>query len=181
MTSQTSLLGAAGEFFVMSELLRRGYIAALAPAGVPNADIIVADQSGQRLCSIQVKTRRDIGSDGGWHMNEKHEAGFSDQLFFVFVDLGKLPTDRPKTFVVPSQTVAKAVGETYKYWLHKPGKGGKAHKAHTMRRLCPDYSFMYGDDRHPTYSGPWLEHYQDKWLLLPLSADQSLLEITEVS
>jgi hypothetical protein len=41
--SDTSLLGAAGEHFVMSELLRRGYIAALAPRGAPNADIVVTD------------------------------------------------------------------------------------------------------------------------------------------
>ena len=40
----------------MSELLRRGYIAALAPEGVPNIDILVTDVKGARLCSIQVKT-----------------------------------------------------------------------------------------------------------------------------
>jgi hypothetical protein len=68
MASQSTLLGAAGEHFVMSEMLRRGYIAALAPQGVPNADIVVTDIEGTRLCSLQVKTRRDIGSDGGWHM-----------------------------------------------------------------------------------------------------------------
>jgi hypothetical protein len=71
MASQSTLLGAAGEHHVMAELLRRGYIAALAPIGVPNADIIVTDVEGSRLCSIQVKTRRDIGSDGGWHMKAK--------------------------------------------------------------------------------------------------------------
>jgi hypothetical protein len=46
----------------MAELLRRGYIASLAPAGVPNADIVVTDVEGGRLCSIQVKTRRDIAT-----------------------------------------------------------------------------------------------------------------------
>jgi hypothetical protein len=46
---------------------------ALAPQGVPNADIVVTDIEGSRLCWIQVKTRQDLGSDGGWHMNAKHE------------------------------------------------------------------------------------------------------------
>ena len=46
--SHTSLLGAAGEYYVMSELLQRGYIAALAPQGVPNVDIVVTDLSGNR-------------------------------------------------------------------------------------------------------------------------------------
>ena len=68
MASASTLLGAAGEYYVMSQLLRRGFIAALAPVGVPNADIIVTDDLGDRLCAIQVKSRRDIGADGGWHM-----------------------------------------------------------------------------------------------------------------
>ena len=68
MPSQSTLLGAAGEHHVMTELLRRRYIAALAPHGMPNADIVVTDIEGSRLCAIQVKTRRAIGSDGGWHM-----------------------------------------------------------------------------------------------------------------
>src|SRR5258707_963237 len=88
MPSQTSLLGAAGEHYVMSELLRRGYIAALAPQGVPKADIIVCDVEGTRLCSIQVKTRRERGRDGGWHMKDKHEKLRSDTLFYCFVDFG---------------------------------------------------------------------------------------------
>jgi hypothetical protein len=36
-----------------------------------------------------VKTRRDIGSDGGWHMKAKDENIRSDQLFYCFVDFGK--------------------------------------------------------------------------------------------
>ena len=89
MTSQSTLLGAAGEHFVMSELLWRGYIAALAPQGVPNADIVVTDITSSHLCTIQVKTRRDLGSDGGWHMKEKHEKIRSDRLFYCLVDFGK--------------------------------------------------------------------------------------------
>ena len=33
----------------MSQLLRRGLIAALAPAGIPRADIVVTDDVGERL------------------------------------------------------------------------------------------------------------------------------------
>src|SRR5688572_15316827 len=46
MASATTLLGAAGEYHVMTELLRRGYIAALAPHAVPSADIIASDLEG---------------------------------------------------------------------------------------------------------------------------------------
>lgn len=75
MVAASTVLGAAGEHYVMSLLLRHGFIAALAPVGVPNTDIVVTDDIGDRLCAIQVKTRVDKDSDGGWHMSEKHDLG----------------------------------------------------------------------------------------------------------
>ena len=88
MPSQSSLLGAAGEHYVLCQLLRCGYIAALAPLGVLNADILITDLHGQRLVAIRVKTRRNIGVDKGWHMKPKHEALVSDSLFYCFVNFG---------------------------------------------------------------------------------------------
>lgn len=67
-----TLIGAAAEHYVMSQLLMRGCIAALAPTGAPFADIIVSDLDARILCALQVKARTS-GSDGGWHMSEKHE------------------------------------------------------------------------------------------------------------
>ena len=84
MVSASSLVGAAGEYFVMSQLLRRGLIAALAPVGVPNCDIVVTDEIGDRLCAVQVKTRNNTGADGGWHMGKKHESLTSPSLFYCF-------------------------------------------------------------------------------------------------
>src|SRR5271170_7099563 len=135
MHSQSTLLGAAGEHYVMAELLRRGYIAALAPQGVPNADILVTDVEGARLCSIQVKTRRDIGSDGGWHMKGKHEATRAERLFYCFVDFGKSPSDQPIVHVLPSALVAEVLQRSHRKWLATPGKKGQAHKDGSMRRL----------------------------------------------
>lgn len=71
MPFQSTLLGPAGAHHIMAELLRRGYIAALAPEGVPAVDIIVTDVKGARLCSIQVKTRRDIWF--GWRLAHEGE------------------------------------------------------------------------------------------------------------
>jgi hypothetical protein len=87
--SNSTVLGAAGEHYVMCQLLRRGLIAALAPVGVPNTDIVVTDDIGDRMCAVQVKTRVEKGSDGGWHMSVKHESVQSDTLFYAFVDFGK--------------------------------------------------------------------------------------------
>jgi hypothetical protein len=170
MTSQSTLLGAAGEYFVMSELLRRGYIAALAPQGVPNADIVVTDVSSSHLCTVQVKTRRDIGSDGGWHMKEKHESIRSDRLFYCFVDFGKSPSDRPSVHVIPSGVVAETLSTSHKQWLSKPGRKGQAHKDGPMRRLKPDYAKDFSNTTNP-YPDGWLDRYRDAWDLLKLSPD----------
>ncbi|MGE0108157.1 MAG: hypothetical protein AB7S81_00090 [Bdellovibrionales bacterium] len=167
MASDTTLLGAAGEYYVMSELLRRGFIAALAPQGAPNTDIVVTDLEGHRLCSIQVKTRRQIGADGGWHMRPKHEEITGDRLFYCFVDLGKDSSDIPQLFIVPSKIVADVLRTTHRYWLKKPGKNGRVHKDSQVRRLLPSYSNLYGDEKTP-YKDGWLEKFRNNWTLLGL-------------
>lgn len=167
MASATSLLGAAGEHFIMCELLRRGYIAALAPEGVPNTDIVVTDLTGDRLCTVQVKSRRDIGADGGWHMKAKHEGLVGEKLFYCFVDFGKSPDARPSVFVMPSQIVAKVLSEAHMAWLANPGKGGRQRKQTAMRRLVPDYAYAYRPNPNPLPLG-WMDQYRDAWHLLGL-------------
>lgn len=167
--SPSSLLGAAGEHYVMSQLLRRGLIAALAPVGVPTADIVVTDDVGERACAIQVKTRRQLGSDGGWHMKAKHEGIRGASLFYVFLsfpnDVGALPD----AFVVPSGVVAKVLHISHQTWLARPGRKGQPHKDGEMRRFLPDYSHL---DLADNYGPAWLEPYRDAWG--QLRADASL-------
>jgi hypothetical protein len=167
MPSQSTLLGAAGEHHIMAELLRRGYIAALAPQGVPNADIVVTDIEGSRLCSIQVKTRRALGSDGGWHMKAKHEGILGERLFYCFVDFGSTTEDRPVVHVLPSGLVAEVLKKSHQVWLATPGKKGQPHKDGPMRRLLPDYARIFGDGENP-YPLGWLDQFRDSWHLLKL-------------
>jgi hypothetical protein len=153
----STILGAAGEHYVMCQLLRRNMIAALAPTGVPNTDIVVTDRLGDRLCAIQVKVRRDIGSDGGWHMGQKHETLTSPNLFYCFVDFGKALTDPPRTWVVPSETVATFVRATHQDWLSTPGKHGQERNDSTFRRFMPAYEPLSG------YNAGWLDCYFENW------------------
>jgi hypothetical protein len=180
MPSQSTLLGAAGEHYVMTELLRRGYIAALAPQGVPNVDIIVTDRDGGRLCSIQVKTRRDIGTDGGWHMKDKHERQSKDRLFFCFVDFGKNQDTRPVVFVIPSSKVAEVLRASHRKWLSTPGMRGQAHKDTVMRRMMPDYTRVFGTNDNP-YPKGWLDPYRGAWHLLDLEPSELDNPSTELS
>jgi hypothetical protein len=161
--SPSSLLGAAGEHYVMSQLLRRGFIAALAPVGVPTADIIVTDDIGDRVCAIQVKTRRELGSDGGWHMKAKHEGIRGASLFYVFLSLPTETKRLPDTFVVPSGIVAETLYTAHRAWLARPGRGGRPHRDGPMRRLLPDYS---KEGMEKTHGPDWLETYRDAWGLL---------------
>lgn|ERR1043166_4329826 len=159
MSSNSTILGAAGEHYVMCQLLRRDLIAALAPTGVPNADIIVTDKIGDQLCAVQVKVRRDIGRDGGWHMKAKHEGIVSSKLFYCFVDFGQKLSDQSKCWVVPSDTVAYVLKTSHRNWLATPGVNGP-HKDGDMRRFLPSYA------RHgmaSQYDTGWLDPYFENW------------------
>lgn len=162
MVSATSLTGAAGEHFVMSELLRRGLIAALAPAGVPNCDIVVTDDIGDRLCAVQVKTRNSTGADDGWHMRKKHETLISPTLFYCFVDFAAHKYTAPFTYVVPAPIVGKALAECHQAWLHQPGKQGQQRNDSDFRRFLPDYTHLDMGQ----YETGWLEPYREAWHLL---------------
>lgn len=162
MVSASTLTGAAGEYYVMSQLLRRGYIAALAPAGVPNCDIVVTDEIGDRLCAVQVKTRNNLGADGGWHMRRKHEELDSPTLFYCFVDFGEEAAHAPVTWVVPAAVVARALSECHQAWLAQPGKKGQPHKDNDMRRFLPGYDHLPVD----SYRNGWLSPYREAWDLL---------------
>jgi hypothetical protein len=160
----STILGAAGEHYVMYQLLRRNMIAALAPAGVPNADIVVTDKLGDRLCAVQVKVRRDIGSDGGWHMGQKHEALTSPNLFYCFVDFGRSVTDQPKTWVLPSAIVAKSLDDIHKDWLRTLGAKGQQRNDSNFRRFMPEYRPL------SDYKMGWLDLYFENWSSLEVAS-----------
>jgi hypothetical protein len=159
----STILGAAAEHYVMCQLLRRGKIAALAPAGVPDADIIVSDRVGSTLAAVQVKARRDIGADGGWHMKPKHEGMVRDLLFYCFVDFGRSLDTPPKCWVLQSAIVAKALTTSHKAWLAIPGRGGRPHQHSDVRRLLPHYPQLAHD---PNFTTGWLDRYLEGWDLI---------------
>jgi len=49
------LIGNAGEYYVVAELLKRGIVAALAPRNAPSFDILTT--RGNRTVKIRVKTK----------------------------------------------------------------------------------------------------------------------------
>lgn len=149
----TQLTGAAGEHLVLSRLLSRGFLAAQAPRGTRKADILVNFLEGESHCLIQVKSRQS-GSDGGWHMQEKHESALDPDLFYCFVDF---QPEHPEVFVIPSSVVGPALKVDHQTWLETPGKSGQRHNPTKLRRLRP---LMFG------MSENWIERYKENWDLI---------------
>lgn len=155
--TDTTLTGAAGEHLVLSRLLQRGIVAAQAPEGVRLVDILVTFLDGREPWLIQVKSRQ-FGSDGGWHMQEKHEHIVEPNILYCFVDFE--PED-PSVYVVPASVVAEVLRVDHQTWLDTPGKNGRQHKENKMRRLKP---------RPNGYPAGWLDEYRERWDLISDSA-----------
>lgn len=155
---EKSLIGPAGEHYCLAQLLRRGILAAAAPPGVPDIDLLILSVDGQSTrATVQVKTRT-YGSDGGWHMKAKHERVVSDRLFYAFVDF---EPEVPVVYTVPSRKVADVLRTQHEVWLRTPGRGGRPHNDHGMRRLRPAYDFPV-DGAEPG----WMEPYREAWDLI---------------
>ena len=158
----STILGAAAEHYVLCQLLRRNMTAGLAPAGAPRADIIVSDADCGKLAAIQVKARRDIGSDHGWHMKAKHEEISEKLLFYCFVDFGSSLISSPQAWIVPSEVVARVLRIAHQTWLATPGQRGQARNDNAMRRFVPSYHKLGLAE----YSEGWLNPYLEAWHLI---------------
>jgi len=142
------LAGVSGEYFVAAELSRRGYISSVTLKNTKGIDILVTNESATKTIGIQVKTNQNDRK--AWVLNSKAEEFYSDDLFYVFVNLvavGKLP----EYYIVPSKIVADTVKAGHKAWLDTPGKNGQEHNDNPMR--------MFEDKE---------QKYRDKWDTLKL-------------
>jgi hypothetical protein len=162
MIGRTATLAAAGEYYVLFRLLQKGFIAALAPRGVPHTDIIVSDDVGDKLSAIQVKTCSGSGGDMAWHMSKKHETIIHSTLFYCFVDVGDSPDSLPVCYIVPSKKVARVLIESHLHWYNTPGRKGQQRNQTEMRRFMPDYGYM-GFKKYPA---GWLDKFRENWGVL---------------
>ncbi|HVP65836.1 MAG TPA: hypothetical protein VMT17_01080 [Anaeromyxobacteraceae bacterium] len=152
-----SFIASAGEHFVLYKLHSLDLLAAAAPRGFRDVDIIVLMPDQTVAASVQVKTRRH-GSSGGWPMSEKHESLLLPNLFYCFVDL---EPSEPVTYVLPCKTVADFLTKAHAAWLASPGKHGQQHNETSMRQLTPTCRYNLAG-----YKGRWLDKYREKWSLI---------------
>jgi hypothetical protein len=147
----TALVSAAGEYYVMTQLLLRGALAALTPRGAKDTDILVTSMDGRVVAEVQVKARSGR-SGNGWRMSEKNEA-FRDRLFYCFVDFGHA-SDWP-IYVMHSEVVATYLRETHRTWLETPGRRGQQRNDWSGRFISPDKP-----------RPKWLDEHRDRWELI---------------
>ena len=146
------MTGLAGAYFVAAELSQRGYIATVTSRNTEGIDILASNVDGSKTISIQVKTsgaKQRERFTRSWILNKKNETLFSDNLFFVFVDL-KSSNEKPDFYIVPSLNVAGYVKQTHADWLAKPGRTGKSHTDTDMRLF-------------EIYDEATAAKYQNKW------------------
>ena len=146
------MIGIAGAHYVAAELSQLGYIATVTSRNTEGIDLLASSSDGSKIVSIQVKTSGPENRKSysrRWMLQEKHENVFSDNLFYVFVDL-KPGNDKPDFYVVPSLHVAKYIKERHEQWLKEPStRTGKMHNENPMR------NFKIDEKIAPQYLNRW--------------------------
>ena len=88
--------GHAGEYFVMGELLRRGFDPQHADRNTKGYDVLVGDPTEATLRKVQVKTVRS----GGWFVDHSHFRGALLDQVTIYVLLGKENAKKPVRFFI---------------------------------------------------------------------------------
>jgi hypothetical protein len=132
VTTDKALIRAAGEHAVVSELSRRGALAALVAEGARGVDVLAS--KGSARVTIPVKTRRRRG--GSWPVQNLSE----DADFSVLVLLGE-PNEY---WIIPTRELMAVVREGHELWVRTPGRNGRPHN--------PNSPMMVGLPRWPRSS-----------------------------
>jgi hypothetical protein len=128
------LIGNAGEYYVMAELLKRGIIAALAPRNAPSFDILAT--RGNRTVRIRVKTKSQEYPI--WQYSVKKDGSIFRDLsknrdFTVLVDLAMATKDL-KFYIVSTYQINKWLKKDFKEWVKTPGKNNRPHNPENKKR-----------------------------------------------
>lgn len=150
-----TLIGNAGEYYVVAELLKRGIVASLAPRNAPGFDVLAT--KGHFTTRIRVKTKSEQYDIWQWTVKPDGTI-FRDLLansdFTVLVNLTRKTCDL-EFFIVPTQVLHSWLVRRFTTWLNTPGKNGRPHSASNKKRHL---SFR-------EHAGE-LERYRDNWAIL---------------
>ena len=150
-----TLIGNAGEYYVVGELLKRDVIAALAPRNAPGFDILAT--KGNKTVKIRVKTKSEKYDI--WQYSAKKDGSIFRDLSDKndFTVLVHLATDHREMafFIVPTKIINRWLVKDFDKWLRTPGKKGKPHSPGSPKRNLP----------YSEYEKP-LKKYSENWDIL---------------
>ncbi|HCY80608.1 MAG TPA: aspartate-ammonia lyase [Xanthomarina gelatinilytica] len=113
-----TLIANAGEFFVCSQLSKKGIITLMTPNNNPLFDIIATDNLGKSHVVIQVKTM-GINNKQGWKLNKQITVRKNNpNLFLVLVDLKE--NELNDFLVYKYDDFVDRVNEVYQDYINKP-------------------------------------------------------------
>jgi len=132
-----TLIGNAGEHYVVAELLKRGVTAALAPRNSPAFDIL-ATFKGQTIC-IRVKTKSEqydiwqwnVKSDGMIFRDLRDEGDFT-----ILVNLTE-KTEDLQFFILPTNQLDRWLKSDFQKWVSTPGSRGQQRNPGNKKRHLP--------------------------------------------
>jgi len=153
-----TIIGNAGEYLVVGELLKRGVIAAPAPRNNPGFDVLATN--GIESLNIRVKTKTEAANSWVWVCKKDAERTIFKNMsherdFTVLVDLKNEKTP-PEYYVIPTVGLDNKLREIFDYWLKSPPKRGKPHNPNNrMLRIG-------GTERQED----WLSKWKGNWALV---------------
>jgi hypothetical protein len=132
-----TIIGNAGEYLVVGELLKRGIVAAPAPRNNPGFDVLATN--GFKSLNIRVKTKTEAADSWVWICKKDGETIFKnlggEEDVTVLVDLGSEQTP-PEYYVIKTLELDERLKGIHKWWLNAPSKRGEKHNPNNkMRRI----------------------------------------------
>jgi len=163
----SSLIGNAGEYFVLAELLRRGIVAALAPRNMPDYDILAVD--GTQSLKIRVKTKTSRADSFVWNVKPDGRifGTATKNDVAVLVDLGNL--EAPIFYALKVRDLESKMKKWYDEWLAAPGRGGRKRGETRTRRLFPKWQGQFDEESQSyEYERGHFEQYEGEkaWELI---------------
>jgi hypothetical protein len=153
--------GNAGEFFVLAELTRHGWTAALTARNNRAYDILA--KRDDEFAAIRVKTKTAVSDAFRW--NAKLDGEIFLELrtkndFCVLVDIPEDMNVGPTYYIVPTPVIDKWLKYDFQTWVATPGaKGQQRAKDNTQRIVHLDgeptrLGYGYRQKLAP-YKGAW--------------------------
>jgi hypothetical protein len=117
-TVSSAFAGNAGEFFVLAEVTRRGWIAALTARNNRAYDIIA--KKGDEFAAIRVKTKTSAFTVFQWNAKPNGHIFLEmtqERDFCVLVDIPEDERNSPIYYVVPTHIIDKWLRDDFKVLL----------------------------------------------------------------